>query len=255
MKTRNKVMLMVVAIILLAAGGGVYYLISNIDALVKAAIEKYGSATTQTAVRVQRVQIKLAEGSGSISGLTVANPAGFAAPYAFSLSQITMRINVKALTGQQIVIDAIQINAPEVFYELNADKQGNLNVLKDNITGGAQPGAKKSDQPAEGKTVMLTIRKLVMAEAQLHATVVPLNNRKYQLRMPALQMNNLSGTPEQIGRQILDQVIAHATVAVKNSAVGQEVDQLKAETKARAVEMLDIEKEKVTEKLRNLLSK
>ena len=70
-------------VLLLSIGFGVYYLLSNLDSIVKAAIESYGSEATQTTVRVGKVQLKLTDGSGSISGLTVGNPKGFAAAQAF----------------------------------------------------------------------------------------------------------------------------------------------------------------------------
>ena len=51
-------------------------MLTRLDAIVKAAIEKYGSAATATAVRVESVKIRLKQGSGAIRGLTIANPDG-----------------------------------------------------------------------------------------------------------------------------------------------------------------------------------
>ena len=47
-----------------------YAVVSTLDTLVARAIESYGSAMTGTAVRVGSVNIDLAEGSGTIRGLT-----------------------------------------------------------------------------------------------------------------------------------------------------------------------------------------
>ena len=76
----KKIILGVVLIVIVAIGGGVYYVLNNLDDLVKAAIEKHGSAATQTSVRVDSVKINLLEGSGGISGLTIANTSGFDMP-------------------------------------------------------------------------------------------------------------------------------------------------------------------------------
>ena len=72
----KKVILGLVLVIILAIVGGVYYVLTNLDALVEAAIEKHGSEATQTAVRVDSVKIDLSNGAGAISGLTIANPTG-----------------------------------------------------------------------------------------------------------------------------------------------------------------------------------
>ena len=93
----KKVILGLALVIIFAIAGGVYYVLSNLDALVKEAIETHGSQATQTAVRVDKVKIDLSNGAGAITGLTIANPGGFAMPYAFSLGEIRAGIDLQSL--------------------------------------------------------------------------------------------------------------------------------------------------------------
>ena len=116
-------------VLLLSIGFGVYYLLSNLDSIVKTAIESYGSEATQTTVRVGKVQLELTDGSGAISGLTVGNPQGFAAAQAFSLGEIATQIDLKSLSEEVTVIEHIIIRAPEVFFELNEAGKNNLEKL------------------------------------------------------------------------------------------------------------------------------
>ena len=51
----KKAFLSVLIILVVVIAGGVYYLFSNLDNIVKAAIEKYASETTHTAVAVEDV--------------------------------------------------------------------------------------------------------------------------------------------------------------------------------------------------------
>jgi uncharacterized protein involved in outer membrane biogenesis len=266
MKTRNKIILGLVVIILLALAGGVYYVVTNLDALVKAAIEKYGSEATKTAVRVERVHISLGGGSGTITGLTIANPSGFAAPTAFSLGEIHTAINTKALTDKKIVIDEVRILAPQITYEMNTDKQGNLNVLKDNLVAATPKQTGPVEKKPEGKPLVLTIRHVILQDAALHATLVPLNNKQYDLKLPKLEMTNLNGTPAQIARQILTRLTDHARAEIQKSAIGQEIDKFKdeanakmeekkAELKAKGDEKLEAEKQKAKDKLKSLLGR
>lgn len=268
MKTRNKIILGLVAITLLVIGGGVYYVISNLDMLVKAAIEKYGSEATRTAVRVAKVHISLGGGAGTINGLTIANPAGFSAPNAFSLGEIHLAINTKALTDKKIAIDEIRIIAPQITYEMNADKLGNLNMLKDNLLGpaGSSPSATGKEKPAAGKPVVVFIRHVVLEDAALHATIVPLKDKQYDLKLPKLEMHNLNGTPAQVARQILTRLTEFARSEIQKSAIGQEIDKFKDEAKAKLAEKkaelksrtdakVAAEKQKAAEKLKSLFGK
>jgi len=68
MKTGSKVLISSVLIIVIALAAALYYVWTSLDSLVEAAIEKYGSQVTQTAVQVQEVKLQktLAQGKGSI---------------------------------------------------------------------------------------------------------------------------------------------------------------------------------------------
>src|SRR5688572_12656680 len=112
----NKKIAIAAALLIVAAiGGGLYYLFTNLDHIVKAAIEKYGSQTTQTSVRVDNVKITLASGTAAISGLSIANPKGFDAKNAFSLGTIETGIDIKSIGKQPLIIDKIIIRKPQVF--------------------------------------------------------------------------------------------------------------------------------------------
>ena len=74
--------------------------LTRLDAIVKAAIEKYGSAATATAVRVESVRIRLREGSGTVRGITIANLRGFEGKHAFSLGETGVAIEVGSITRQ-----------------------------------------------------------------------------------------------------------------------------------------------------------
>lgn len=247
----KKVILSVLIILLVAITGGVYYVFSNLDNIVKAAIEKYGSETTHTAVAVDDVKINLTDGSATIKGLTIANPPGFSLTHAFSLGEITTTINLDQTSNELIAIDLINITAPEVFYEINAERKGSLNLLKDNI------GGSKTDVPAEsapssgsqGSPLKLNISRFVLKDAKLHARVVPLENRTYDLKLPALQLSNLNGTPEQISRQILNQIIEHAKKEIKQKGLDKELAAIKAEAQQR----IDAEKARLREEAENKL--
>jgi uncharacterized protein involved in outer membrane biogenesis len=248
----KKVVLGAILVLLITIGFSVYYLLSNLDSLVKSAIETYGSEATQTSVRVDNVKIVLQDGSGAIHGLTVGNPKGFATPNAFSLGEIATQIDLKSLSEDVPVIEHITIRAPEVFFELNEKGQNNLDKLKSNLQSGASSSSSSSSAKSGGSEPKLIIRKLIFSGGNIHARVVPLD-KDYELKLPNIQMNDLGGktgaTPSQIASQALKVLTDRALAEIKKKGI----DQYKAQLEGEVNKRLDAEKEKVGDKLKGVL--
>ena len=71
----KKILVGLVVLVVLAAGG-LWYVINSLDALIEAAIERYGSEATGVSVSVGAVRISLREGVGSIEDLVIGSPEG-----------------------------------------------------------------------------------------------------------------------------------------------------------------------------------
>jgi len=125
-----KKILIGVAGLAIVIAGGLAFVWSNLDGIVKDSIQTYGSQATQTEVRVAGVKLELEAGKAAISGLTVANPAGFSDPNIFELGNIVTKIDVSTIRQNPIVIDEIIISAPVIVYEINKSGLSNVDVLK-----------------------------------------------------------------------------------------------------------------------------
>ncbi len=247
----KKIALGAFLVLLVTIGFGIYYLLSNLDGIVKTAIETYGSQATQTAVRVESVQIILKDGSGAIRGVTVGNPQGFVAKQAFSLGEISTQIDLKSLSEDVIVIEHITVRAPEVFFELNEAGKNNLDELNRNLSSsasGSSASGKSSDSDPK-----LIIRKLLFVDGNIHASVVPLN-KDYELKLPKIELKNLGGkngaTPTQIADQVLKVLTDRALDEVKKKGLDQYKVQLEGEVNKR----LESEKAKIGDKLKGVLN-
>lgn len=256
-------------LLVIAIGAVSYYVFSNLDAIVAAAIEKYGSEATKTTVKVDRVKISLKEGSGAIHGLTIGNPRGFADPNVFSLGEISTRLDYESIDKKILIIDDITVLAPQVFFEMNKEKQTNLNVLKNNVMSGqsAAPASEEPAKPSGEEPVKMIIRRLKFAEGDINASVVPLNNKKYKLKLPPVEMKNLGApdgaTPEVIARQVINKLTDQAKDAIKKQGIDKELEKLKAQAKEKldeekaklkgeAESKLEAEKDRAKEKLKGL---
>lgn len=250
----KKIALGALLVLLLTIGFSVYFLLSNLDGLVKTAIETYGSEATKTQVSVSSVKIVLQDGSGAIQGLTVGNPKGFAEPKAFSLGKIATQIDLKSLSDEVPVIEHITIQAPEVFFELNQAGKNNLAGLMQNLK--SSPGS-STDKQASTSEPKLIIRKLLFSNGSIHAKVMPLD-KDYELELPDIQMNNIGGktgaTPTQIADQVLKTLTDRALTAIKKKGLDQYKEQLEGEIKQRIGEEKEKLETEVQDKLKGVLN-
>jgi len=252
----KKVISGVVLVIIIAITVGVYYVLSNLDALVKEAIETHGSEATQTAVRVDKVRINLTDGAGEITGLSIANPEGFAMPYAFSLGEIRVGIDLQSLQQEPYIINEITVLAPQVYVEINEDNKTNLNELKKNLIPDSSSTSENKTQAVEESSAegpRLIIRRVTFADGNIQARVAVLDNKEYQLILPSLDMSNLGGskgaTPAELAREILNRLTDRASEEVKKKIIDAELDKIKAKARAKVEEEKARLKEKSDAKL------
>lgn len=182
------------------------FILTNINGLVKAAIEKYGSEVTKTAIRVFSVSIHLADGKGSIAGLTVANPHGFSSPYVFRLDTISVRIDPSTITIRPIVIDEIRISGPQVVYEINSSGTSNIDVLKKNIEEGG-PKKSQGEQKGEGKETKFIIKKFVIENGHMDILIAGLEKNPKTVTLQHIELADIGKhggvTPTQLAQQVL----------------------------------------------------
>ncbi|PCI06626.1 MAG: hypothetical protein COB77_06500 [Gammaproteobacteria bacterium] len=248
----KKLFIGVVLVIIIAIAGSVYYVLTNLDSIVEAAIEKYGSEATQTSVRVDGVNINLTDGAAGITGLTVGNPGGYDLPYAFSLGEIRVDIDLASLQEEPYIINEITVLAPQVFVEINEDNKTNLNALKKNLASGSTSAAQDNKSPAaadgNAKEPRLIIRRLTFTDGNIHARVAALNNKELQLKLPGLDMTNLGGkkgaTATELASEILKRLTDRASDVIKKDLIDVELNKLKIKAQAK----IDAEKTRLKEK-------
>jgi len=199
---KKKITIFIVLALILAVAGTAVYVLTNLNSIVKAAIEKYGSQATKTAVRVSSVQIKLGSGEGAVRGLRVANPSGFFSPSIITLDDISVRIAKKSVTSTPMVIDNILISGPEVFYEMKEDGTANLDILKKNLATSAPK--EQPQKSSKGKEIKLRVRKLVFEKGKVHVRVAQLLDKPYIVELPRLELTDIGkhngATPAEIAR-------------------------------------------------------
>jgi uncharacterized protein involved in outer membrane biogenesis len=159
MKLLKRLAIVLVLLVLLLAGG-LAFGISRIDSIIKAAIEKGATHATGTQTTVSTVEIGLLSGEFSMSGLNLANPAGFSSPKFFGLGSAGVALSLPTLMQDTIELPRFAMDTIEVNLE-RRDGKTNFGTILDNLKklqGESKPAPTSS--PSAGAEKRLIIRDL-----------------------------------------------------------------------------------------------
>jgi hypothetical protein len=224
----KKLIIGVVVVAAIAVVVAIFYLASNLNSLVAAAIEKNGSDVTDTSVKVSGVEISLREGRGSIEDLQVANPEGFESSDAFSLGDITVDLDLGSVREDPIVIDEVRIEAPVIFVELTEKGASNIDALRKSIqahTGGSGGSSSGGDEKN------IRIKKFVFEKGRIEVDASALDIKERTLELPEINLNDVGGPngapPDQVAKLIFTAVAKKVGSEIASSEVNRLIkDQL-----------------------------
>lgn len=213
-KTLKWLILGIVSLIMLIVGG-VYYIYNYYDwqSVVRDLVHKHGSSVVGTDVNVGNIKLSLTDGHGSVGNITVSNPKGYSQSYIIKLGGVSVKVDKDSViklakeTAQKngpsvktIVINEIQVNKPEVAYELMNLKRSNADDIMANIKKNtASTGKKQSPQKAgkSGVEYKVAIKKVVIANGSATVAANLLGaSQSLKLNLPTITINNL-GTEKQ----------------------------------------------------------
>jgi uncharacterized protein involved in outer membrane biogenesis len=202
--------------------------LGRIDAIVKREIEARGSAITQTAVQVGSVDVSLHNGTATLRDLTVANPPGFTAPYAFELGEITVHIAVGSVASDPLVIREIRIAAPRVTCELDASGTSNVEILRRAVEAAERrdphdtppapaPGEGRPRAPKRQQRLIIDV--LALRDGEVYVDARAVGGPEERERLPGFELTDIGtkqggATPAEVGRIVITALARDVAVAV-----------------------------------------
>ena len=177
------------------------FFISNLDGIVKTAIETYGSDAVGSQVSVGSVEINLIDGTAAIYDFSVANPEGFSDQVVMRFSAVSVAIDIATIRDPLIVINSIVARQPYVLYE-SANGTTNVDVVSARFAGDEEATvAENSDDESD---IELSIASILIEsiEAQMAGEGVP----DLSINLGDINLQNLEGTPDEIASQIMGPV-------------------------------------------------
>ena len=179
------IVVVVILVILIAA----FFLIG--DYLIKAGVEKGGSAALGVPVKVSGVHLSVLRGMVTIDGLKVANPPGYKNEYLLELGKGKVAVSLGSLLSDTIHIKEINLNGTKIAIEQKGLASNVKDLLNRMGSKGKPEESKKAEKEAKraGKKLVVDQLEITNTEAKLVATIG--RSTGVNLKLATIQMSNL----------------------------------------------------------------
>lgn len=232
-----KKILIGLGILIVVVGLVVMLLVGHLDKIVKVAVERVGTTTLGTQVKLAGVDISLKSAAGGLNGLTVANPEGFSEEHAFELAQVSLDLDLSTVTSDEIMIESVVVDGALVVFEEQGGRI-NLQELLNNVDAAPteEPAAEEDAPAGEGPTLVIKEFRFTNAKARLISENLDQN---IEVSIPDVILQDIGSkgkgvTAGEAARQLLDPLIRQ----VLDGAQDQLMEQLKDKATKKVMESL-----------------
>jgi len=158
MKRALKIVLGLVGLVVLAVASLPLW----VDGVARSAVEKGGTHALGVATTLDDLDLSLFGGQASLTGLTVANPQGYASPHFLKLARGSVAVSLKSVLRKRIEVPSLVLEGVDLRLD-RSDRGANYEVLLENLKR-LESGEKK---PEEGKAFV--IREVVLRDVRIDA--------------------------------------------------------------------------------------
>lgn len=207
--------LAVIILILIGIGAVVYIKAPSPENIVKNLVHKYGSKITGTEVNLEHFRLALTKGEAEINNLTVANPENYSQPHVMSVGRVLVKINLKSLFDKTIIVERVEIEKPQITYEVLSLTQNNISQLLQNIkqnTSAAKNETEKEkdnnkdevskDAPKDGKKVVINSLNVIDGNINLAASLAG-HESTASVPLPTIKMQNIGKEKNNNGTDVV----------------------------------------------------
>lgn len=209
----------ILAVVVIAVVGFVIFVYSNLDLIVKDAVEKYGPQYTGVSVTLDKVELSPENGEGKLSGLTVGNPSGYQTDTAFQLGSISMNIDLGSVTRDIILIRSISIDGADITYEFG-DGGSNVEVIGKNVEKAAGRSKSSEQKKDDGSDKKMVIESLVISNSKVSVSHPLLKGKNLGSDLPTIRLKDIGkdskdgATPAAVVDKIMDAIEKQVYAAV-----------------------------------------
>jgi uncharacterized protein involved in outer membrane biogenesis len=198
--------------------------ISNLDRIVKGVVESSGSDVLGTEVTLNKVEISLKGGSGSLKRLVIANPEGFSARNAFELDEVTLALDLGTVTSDEVVVEQVVVDGARVTFEETGGSINLQTLLKNaqEYAGPSEPSETAEEEPeSAGPKLVIKEFRFSNAEATLISEEL---GQEVSAGLPDIVLNDIGQkgngvTAAEAAKQVLVPVIQQVIEGSKEEII------------------------------------
>ena len=153
--------------------------------LVKKAVETYGPEALGAEVKVKDVSASVFGGTAEVDGLIIGNPKGYKEPIAIDAEALKIRLRLRSLFSDTVVIEDILLKSPVITYEKRKGVT-NLTQLQENALEWAK-SLSSEDKPS--KKVIIKRFRLVDGTLRVKLPDLP----AVPVRLADIERKNIGG--------------------------------------------------------------
>lgn len=213
--------------------------VSNLGPMIKNAVNTYGPEMTKTEISLGDVSISLLSAEAELKNFFLGNPKGFKSPQAMSVGSIYVNIDEKSITGDTIIIDRIEVVAPELTHE-KIRGTDNFQTILNNVkkaVGADSATEKTSEKSKEGEGKKILIRNFIVRDGKVNLAMSILGGKTLSASLPDIHLKDVGekkgGTsPADAFKEIFAALYAKITSPEVTSVFNKGIKDLTATTKA-----------------------
>lgn len=226
--------------------------------VIKHSVNTLGPKLMGVPVRLGGATLNPATGHLTLKELHIGNPDGFRSASLFDMARLDIRLRMRSLFSDKIVIENIEVSGPELTYERSL-KTSNLDQLMKKLEPESKASAKEKEPAQEKPSRKTIIRELSIDGTRVHVALSALGGHGLTLPLPPVRLSNIGGKEDGVTfteavKQILAALFQSVQQAVRGSGkVLGEGAAAVGEGAAKAGEALSEGAGKAVESLKGLL--
>jgi hypothetical protein len=183
---------------------------------VKAAVEALGPQVAGVPMRLGSFAVSPLTGSLRLGGLVVGNPPGYKTKSAFELEDIRVRVRLRSLFTDVVVVEHILVRGAQATYELGPGGS-NVAVIAKKAGGGGGKGG------GTGKRLVIKEFRFTGAKARLSAGL--LGGKALEVPIPEVRLTDIGGAKGATPAEAAGKMLGAVANAVAQAAlqVGREL--------------------------------
>jgi hypothetical protein len=191
-----------------------------LGSIVTRGVNGYAPKLTGTRVALSSADISPFSGNGTLRGFVIGNPAGWSDASLASIGKVHVSVVPKSIFGDHVVINDIDIEAPEFSYETKL-VSSNINELLHNLEQASGSKTAPRAVAKNGKPVKIEVRHFRVRDG-----MVRLGAGKAALRipLPPIELNDIGTrengiTPDRLATAIMRTVTSTIVRATTEAAL------------------------------------